>query len=180
MKFLPLAVLSAIMLCPAAALAQAAPATQANVTLGAGTLVYDPQGGDVGKIESVNGDNVVLDTGTHKATLPKSAFGTGAKGPTISMTKAQIDAAVAASLAKSQEALTTALVPGAEGRGKAGAVVGKIKEINGDQVILDRTEGAVSLNKNLFTLTSGALTLGLTAAEFEAAAKAATAGKPSQ
>ena len=71
-------------------------------------------------------------------------------------------------------------MPGAEVRGKAGAIVGKIKEVNGDQIILDRTEGAVSLNKTMFTMMSGALTLPLTAAELEAAAKAATAGKPSQ
>jgi hypothetical protein len=90
------------------------------------------------------------------------------------MTKAQLDAAVIASLARTQAALAAALVPGAEVVGKAGAPVGKVKEINGEQVILERPEGAVSLKKGTFAVVSGKLTLLLTAAELEAAVKAAT------
>lgn len=160
-------------LIPSAGMAESPPAAATATAPGlvAGAVVYDPQGGEVGKIESVSGDNVVLDTGTNKATLPKSSFGKGLKGPAISATKAQIDAAVAASMAKADAARDAALIVGTEVRGKGGAVVGIIKEISGDQVILNRPSGLVGLNKRLFTAASGGLTLALTSAELDAAAQ---------
>lgn len=158
---------------PTAVIAQAAPAAaQSGVSLTVGTTVYDPQGGEVGKIESVVGENAIVDTGTNKATLPKSAFGTGAKGPVISATKAQLDALVTASAAKADAALTAALVPGAEVRGKSGALVGTVKEVNGDQVVLDRPGGLVTLLKPAFAAGPNGLVISITAAELEAAAKA--------
>lgn len=168
------AALAASTLYPMMASAQAAPGNQTAPNLEVGAVVYDTQGGEAAKIESVTGDAVVIDTGSNKATLPKTSFGKGAKGPVIGMTKAQLDAAVTAALAKTQAALATALVPGAEVVGKAGAPVGKVKEINGEQVVLDRPEGAISLKKDTFAVASGKLTLLLTAAELEAAVKAAT------
>lgn len=164
---------SLAILLPGAALAQApAPAT-AGPALSVGVTIYDPQGGEAGKIDAITNDAVVLDTGTHKATVPKSAFGSGAKGPTITATKAQIDAQVAAALDKAAGELNAALVPGAEVRGKAGVVVGTIKEVNGDQVVIDRASGPVSLTKKAFASGPQGLIISFTAAELDAAAKAA-------
>jgi hypothetical protein len=151
----------------------AAAAAKGDIAVGA--VVYDPQGGEVGKVDSVSGDNVVIDTGTNKATLPKTSFGKGKNGPTISATKADIDAAVAASLAQANAARDAALIVGAEVRGKAGTPIGTIKEVTASQVVLNRPSGMVSLNKALFISQNGSVVLQLTAAELDAAAQAAVA-----
>ena len=157
---------------PGAACAQAASAaTSPALTVGA--TIYDPQGGEVGKIDSVSQDAVVIDTGAHKAALPRSAFGSGTKGPTVTITKAQIDEQVLAATQKAAAALDAALVTGAEVKGKAGTPVGTIKEVNGDQVVLDRPEGAVALSKKAFSAGPQGLLISFTAAELDAAAKAA-------
>jgi preprotein translocase subunit YajC len=165
----------ATLVAPTIASAQGAAATTAtSQPLAPGATVYDPQGGVVGKIDSIAGDNVVIDTGTSKATLPKNAFGSSAKGHTVTATKAQIDAMVAAASAKSNAALEAALVTGAQVFGKAGNLIGTIKSIEGDQVVLDRTEGPVSLARQAFALGTNGLTISMTSAELDAAAKAAS------
>jgi preprotein translocase subunit YajC len=63
-------------------------------TAKAGDTVYDTAGEVVGTVESVEGDNFIISTGTSKATLPLSALADGAKGPTIGMNKMQLDAAI--------------------------------------------------------------------------------------
>lgn len=177
MKIVPvLAAIAVSVLSPSIALAQAASSSQTMPALEVGAVVFDPEGAEAAKIESINGDSVVVDTGAHKATLPRTSFGKGAKGPVIGMTKAQLDAAITASVSKSTAALAGMLVPGAEVVGKAGAPVGTVKEVAGEQVVLDRPQGAVSLNKNAFAVVSGKLTLLLTASELEAAVKAAKGG----
>lgn len=163
---------SAVVLVPGAAYAQTpGPAAQAPA-LSVGAVIYDPQGGEVGKIDSVTKDAAVIDTGAHKATLPKSAFGFGAKGPTITITRAQIDAQVAAALDKAAAQLSALLVPGAEVRGKSGVLVGVVKEVNIDQVVIDRPSGPVSLTRAAFGASPQGLIISMTAAELDAAAKA--------
>lgn len=80
------------------AMAQDAPAPEApaaqTATAKAGDTVYDPAGQPAATIESIDGANAVLSTGTLKATVPLSAIGSGPNGPTISMTKAQLEAAI--------------------------------------------------------------------------------------
>ena len=169
---LTIAVLAAAM-APTAAFEQGAPASPASPALAAGSMVYDPQGGEVGKVDSLSGETVVLDTGTHKATLPRNAFALSAKGPTINVTKAQLDDMVAAAAAKSSAALDAALIPGAPVHGKAGALVGTIKEVEGDQVLIERAEGVVSLTRKAFTVGSAGLTIWMTTEELDAAAKSA-------
>lgn len=169
--------LTAALTVPAAAYAQAsatAPAAgTAEASLTTGAKVFDAQGAEVGTIESVAGGNVVVNTGTNRATLASSAFGTSAKGPTLNTTRAQLDAAVVAASAKANDATKAALVAGAEVRAKAGAVVGKVKEVQGDNVVLERDAGPVALTAQYFTTDANGLVLTMTAAELDAAAKAA-------
>lgn len=167
-------VASAALGVPAVSLAQPAPAAAPATSLAVGATIYDPQGGEVGKIESMTADAVVVDTGANKATLPRTAFGTGPKGPTITLTKAQIDEQVAAATQKAAAALDAALVAGAEVKGKAGAVVGTVKEVAGDQVVIDRAAGPVALGKSAFILGTGGLVIPMTAEELDAAAKQAS------
>ena len=78
---------------PADSAAVVAPSATAAVA--AGATVYGSDGAPVGKIASVVGGNAVVDTGTRKATLALNAFGSGPQGPTITVTKAQLEDAVA-------------------------------------------------------------------------------------
>lgn len=161
---------------PALAQAQTAPAANAAATVAVGGTIFDPQGGEVGKIVSMTGDAVVVDTGTNKATLPKSAIGTGPKGPIIAMTKAQIDEQVAAANQKASAAVEAAMVASAPVKGKAGGAIGTVKEVKGDQVIVARSAGSVALPKTAFGLGADGLFISMTAAELDAATKAAAPG----
>jgi hypothetical protein len=171
---------------PVAASAQDAsaggPATatpSASASLSVGTKVVDPQGQEVGTILSVSGDAIVLDTGTAKATLARSSFGTGPNGPTIGMTKSQLEAAVQQAKAQASTATDSALQPGAPVRSKDGQPVGKIAAVSGDNVVVDRAGGPVTLKKANFTADQQGPVLSMTAAEFESAAKAAGTAKTS-
>jgi hypothetical protein len=77
----------------------AAPAASA-ATAKAGDTIYDSSGVAVGTVESVSGTNFVISTGTNKATLPMAALANGPNGPMISMSKAQLNAAIAQATAK--------------------------------------------------------------------------------
>lgn len=160
---------------PAPAAPAAAAATPTTTAVTAGATVYDSQGVAVGTVESVSGDNVVLAIGASRATLASSAFATGPKGVTINTTKAQLETAVAQATAQNTASLDSALAVGADVQSKDGVVVGKVKSVAGDQVVLDRPAGAVTLAKQFFTSGSAGLTIALSAAELEAAAKAAGA-----
>jgi hypothetical protein len=182
-RFVATALFGALMI-PAAAQAKApAPATPAGAPANtgqataadivAGTKVFDSQGVEIGQIEAVQGDNVVIAAGANRATLAKSAFAKAAAGVSVNATKAQLDAAVADASAKAGASLDTALVANAEVKSQDGAVVGTVKQVQGDQVILDRPDGAVSLTRQFFAADASGLTLRMTAAQLDAAAKAA-------
>lgn len=148
----------------------AAPATAG---VAAGAKVFDSAGVEVGTIEKVEGDNVVVAIGANRATLAKSAFASAPGGVSVAATKAQLDSALAAASAQAGATLDAALVANAEVKSQDGAVVGKIKEVNGDQVVLERPDGPVSLARQFFSSEGNGLTLRMTAAQLDAAAKAA-------
>lgn len=70
-----------------------APAAQ-SAAAKAGDTIYDTAGEVVGTVESVDGQNAVISTGTNKATVPLSALASSPKGLMIGMTKSQLDAAI--------------------------------------------------------------------------------------
>lgn len=163
MKFAKLAAAAAFAAAatfPAAALAQ--------VT--AGAKVYGPQGGEVGTVVSVDAGVVTVDTGTHKAPLPQDAFGKSDKGPTITVTKAQLDAMMAEQLAAANAARDAKLVAGAAVASPKGAALGTIKSVEGDAVVLDSSAGAVSLKREHFALDAQGALIALFTAEQVAAA----------
>ena len=61
-----------------------------------GSTVHDTQGGVVGTIDSVDENGAVVSTGRARARLPFSSFGKNARGLVISLSRAQLEAAVAA------------------------------------------------------------------------------------
>jgi hypothetical protein len=84
----------------ASAIAQeaTAPAAQASapLSIAAGQTIYGPAGEAVATVVSVADGNVVVDTGTQKATLPSASFTAGEKGATIGFSKDELNAAIEA------------------------------------------------------------------------------------
>lgn len=158
----------ATVLLPAAAFAQVA----------AGAKVFGPEGNEVGTVVSVEGGVVTLDTGAHKAPLPQDAFGSGDNGPTITVTKAQIDAMMDEQVAAATAARDGALVAGAPVVTAKGAPAGTIKSVDGDAVVLDSPSGAVALKREHFAVNAqGALMALFTADQIAAATESAKAAE---
>lgn len=168
----------AMLLCGSAATAQtsASPAAAAPASeLKAGTIIYDPDGGEVGTVESLAGEAVVVSTGTNKVTLSAKSFGVGPKGPVLGMTKSQLDTAATAAAAQTATALKSKLVPGAVVHGVGGTnVVGTVKDAAETTVDVTTTRGEVRLPVGAFSLSpAGAIIIGMSSAEFDAAVAAA-------
>ena len=54
--------------------------------------VYDQSGAVVGKVDSVDSDSAILNTGKARADVPLTSFGKNDKGLVVSLTKAELDA----------------------------------------------------------------------------------------
>ena len=67
-------------------------ATAADIK--AGASVYDQTGALVGKVDSVDADGALVNTGKARAQIPLSSFGKNDKGLVVSATKADLDAKV--------------------------------------------------------------------------------------
>lgn len=169
MKFSKLIAASALaMAAPVAVHAQAT--ADAGVTVGA--TVYGPDGSEVGKVESVSGANVVVDTGTNHAALPANSFAKGAKGPRIGYTKAQLDDAIKQANEQAAAQLQTALAPGAAVFAADGVQVGTVKQVKADNtVVLTGQSGDFALPKEQFHMGTKGLSVAYTSADLAKALK---------
>jgi hypothetical protein len=148
----------------------AAPASAApNVTVGAS--VVDTKGQPVGTIESVSGANAVLSTGAAKASVPVSSFAKGPNGLVIAISKADLEAQVA------QATKPQRIDVGMAVSGPGGAPVGKVDAVSGDMVTVATANTKAQLPKTAFAQGPNGLVIGMTAAQLDAAAKAATASQ---
>jgi len=154
----------------AQASAPAATAPAPPVQVAAGAVVYGPDGTEVGKVEKVEGGNAVINTGKNSAAVPLSAMGKGDKGLLVSMTRDQLDAAVAAATAKAQGNLDQALVAGAAVHSADGVALGKIGSVSAEGLVtVQRDSGAFALKKDMFTTDANGVALRLTEAQINAA-----------
>lgn len=162
---------------PAPAPAGAAPTAGATATASAavGATVYDAQGGVVGTIASTDGANAVIDTGTVKAAIPVASLGTGAKGPTLGMSKAQLDAAAGQQQAQAAQQFQSQLTVGASVYGPGGSTLGTIKAVDPQYVTLTTAKGDAKLPIAGFGPGTKGVTLGMTAAQLDAAMSGAAA-----
>ena len=162
MKFSSLAAAAALALAGVAAPAfAAAPAV--------GAKIYGSDGGEVGTVTSVQPGAVVVDLGTLSAALPDDAFGEGANGPTITMTKAELAAAVTQANEQAAAALAAALVEGADVYSSDAVLLGKVKTVQDDLVVVERATGPVSLPRPQMALQGDKVTFLATAADVQAA-----------
>src|SRR5689334_15259456 len=86
----------------AAAIAVSAPiapaSAQAQGAISAGMQITDANGGLVGTVAEVKGDNLLVKTDKHEALLPKASFAVGQGKLMFGMTQAQLDAEIEKSL----------------------------------------------------------------------------------
>lgn len=163
MKFVKSAAAAALAL---AAMPIAANAQNAQVVVGAD--VFGPQGGVVGQIESVSEQAVVVKTDKHSVPLPASAFGEGDTGPTITVTRDQLNAAMDEQLAAAEAEKAALLVEGTPVTGGAGNIIGSITSVEGENVAIEGDHGAFTLPASAFVVQNGVLVTGVTAAQIEA------------
>ena len=153
----------------------ATPAIAASGDVAVGATVYGPQGEAVGQIVTVEGDQAIVDTGAHKVPLALAMYGKGDKGPTITVTKVQLDAMVDQQMAAATAKRDAALIPGATVVAARGETAGTIKSVEGDDVVLESPGGPVLLKREHFaTNADGALMALFTAEQIAASAKGAT------
>lgn len=183
MKYVVFASLIAL---PAAGMAQTTPAapqapaagataTAAAPTVGATVVGKDNQ--PAGTVAQVTAQAVVIDTGTNKVPVPPTAIGSGPKGPTIQMTKAELDAAFAQAAQQAQASLQ--LTPGKMVHGSNGAMLGTIKVADAQFVTVTTPKGDVKLPVSGFAPgPDNTVRVGTTAAELDAALGANASSQP--
>ena len=104
------------------------------------------------------------------AAVPAAAIGHNDKGLLVSMTRDQLDAAVAAATAKAQGTLDAALVAGAAVNSSDGQALGKITSVSPEGLVtVQRESGSFALKKDMFTTDAQGVVLRLTLAQIEAA-----------
>ncbi len=155
-----------------ATLALAATPALAQSQVEAGATVYGPQGNEVGTIVSVENGQAVLDTGKHKVPLGVDMYGEGENGPTITVTKDQINTMVDQQLAQAAAARDAALVEGASVMDAAHQPIGTVLEISGDNVVIARggdEANKVTLLRSHIDASDHGLMARLTNAQIDAA-----------
>lgn len=157
----------AALLAATPALAQDA-ATAVDVQTG--MKVFGPNGGEVGKVESVAGGAVVVDTGKNKAALSPEAFAKAENGLSITMTKADLDAAIEKAAADARARLLASLTPGTEVKTVTGAaVIGTIQESDAEYVTVDHDGEPVKLPVAAFMAQADGVSISMTEEQFKAA-----------
>jgi opacity protein-like surface antigen len=140
----------------AAALAQDA---TAEVEVTAGTVVYGPEGNEVGTVESVADGVATFNTGTHKIGLPVDRFGQNAeKQTTIAVTRDALNKMVEDQLAQAAAQLESALVVGAPVVDVNGVSLGAVGKVEGEDVTVETEWGAFALKKANFQPGEGGVT----------------------
>lgn len=158
---------------PAALLAFASAASAAD-GVAVGVKVYGPQGNEVGTIEQVDAQTVIVNTGKHKVPLGHEAFGESDKGPTITVTKAQLDEIVDKQIAEANAKRDAALMAGTAVVSAQNAPLGTIDSVDGDTVILAREGKKVALKREHFGMSDSGLMAFFTVDQIDQAIAAAT------
>lgn len=111
--------------------------TQTVPQIAAGMAIVDDGGNPVGHVVSVQGNDVLVRTDRHEARIPRSSLWSSRGRLVMSMTRAQLNAAV--------DRLTppppVQIAPGVTVRGSGGAVAGTIESMSQDHVVLRLTSG---------------------------------------
>jgi|SRR5579884_2479778 preprotein translocase subunit YajC len=135
-----------------------------------GMQITDPNGGAVGTVKAVQGDNLVVTTGTHEALLPKASFTVNNGKLLFGLTQAQLNAEIE----KSQAAASAAVAAGATVKGLQGTEIGKVDSVTDSGVVIALTSGKkiqvprTGVRGN----ADGSVTVGITEEQLKAATSA--------
>jgi len=169
---------AALLATGAQAQTQTAPAATATTSSASkvttGATVTDTAGGTVGTIKSVDGEFAVLSTGTVEVRLPLSSFAAGASGPVIGLTKAQVESAASGATAERKAKLDAQIAAGTTVYDQSGGTVGKIESVESGFATVATTKNKVKLPTSAFAAGNDGPVIGMTAAQLDAAAAAAT------
>jgi len=109
--------------------------------------------------------------------LPLDKFGKSDKGPTIAVTKAQLDQLAEQASAQVAAKVDAALVVGAAVVDTASTALGTVDKIDGENIVLKTDAGAVTLTRKYFALApSGGLMALVTKDQVEATINGAGGG----
>ena len=173
-KLLVAAALSAAPFLAVPAGAQPAAQAPAQAPVQAGAVVKDPQGGEVGTIVSVDGDQVVLRTDRHQARIPASAIRSAENGLVVSITRDALNSQIDQMLAQAQQAI----VVGAIVHDREGTVIGPIEAVGADTVTIRIGERRAGIAKAAVGSGPNGLTIGSTLADLQAQLAAPPAPRP--
>ena len=160
------AIAAALAMTPAVAYAQ-----DATVEVTAGATVTGNDDVQIGTVEAVTEDAVLVDTGSYKIPLPTNAFAKAENGFTLNITKTALEQAFAAQQAEMEAKLTAAFVEGAAVQTADAQPLGTIDTIENGNAIITRTDDTkVTLPEDMFMVDpQGALTARITMAALEEA-----------
>jgi preprotein translocase subunit YajC len=152
-------------------------AAQAPAPITVGMQVTDANGGPVGTVTAIQGDNVLVKTDKHEALLAKTSF-TPANGKLLfGMTQAQLNAEIEKGLAAAEASVKA----GAAVKGLNGAAIGMIDTADESSVTITLPSGKkVQLARSSVRGNpDGTVTVGITAEQLEAKVQAAEGGSSS-
>lgn len=135
-------------------------------SLAAGTVVTDPQGGEVGTITAIEGDTVLLRTDRHEVRLPAASFTATATGALFGVTREQLNADLDRMQAQTQQAFAV----GTNVIDRDGAVVGPVTALDAESVTVRIGDGIVRLPRAALAAGQNGLVVGATLTQLQAAA----------
>jgi preprotein translocase subunit YajC len=146
------------------ALTLTVPAFAQAITVG--MQVTDANGGPVGTVTAVQGDNIQVKTDKHEALLPKSGFAVSEGKALFGMTQVELNAAIE----KSLDAASASVAAGATVKGIGGADIGKIDSVSDSDVVIALPSGKkVQIAKTgVRGNADGTVTVALTAEQLNA------------
>lgn len=182
MKLFPATLASAILLATAgvttsAAAQDTAATTAASAKVVVGSEVFDRDGTSIGTIKSVDAAAAIIAMGDKEIGIPLASFGSNERGLLLGATLAELQAALAAQAADAAAKLEAALVAGASVHSLNGtSIVGTIKGIENDIVLLTTDKGQFGFPKSAFYLPAHGLSIAYTAEQFDKTIADAAAG----
>jgi hypothetical protein len=148
---------------------------QSTAGIAVGTNIVDDAGNPVGSIVSIQGSDVIVRTDRHEARIPRSSLWVNRGRVVLSMTRAQLNAAVdrLAPPAQAQSA-PVQIAPGIVVRGIEGAVAGTIEAVEQDNITLRLTSGqSLSIPRSAVGATAQGGVISITAEELQRRAEQA-------
>jgi hypothetical protein len=177
MKYILMSAVAALALIPVAAQAQEPASATASAQVSAGDTIYGSDGQSIGTVADAREDAILIDTGTHKIPVPADALGASDKGPTLNITKDELNEQYAQQLAQAAARLEAVLVAGAQIATADAQPLGTVKSVEGDNVVLESEVGPLTLPREYFAIDqSGSPIVRATLSQIQEAISAASTG----